>query len=381
MYTVSVILCIHCKAKPCRLLARVRLATNNMEGDNQPGDNANEGPRVPHDGEHVGGQQQEAQQILPVRQEERPQQREAQHQGGKISILVGVLAVLVAAIAVWYMYSIPVPHVPAEPDNEHNHFTILVVGKMGTGKTTLVRGLCGIFNGSESNGSDSVTTESKEGTPMGADTKRVTPYSYVYKRINFTFIDTPGLKDVVNNTHDHKYLMQMDEPNVLIFTMKMTDSKFYDNDITTIKDISNAFGWKVWKKSIFVLTCANLVGEPDAKNERQNYSFYARRKLDFDDKITETLENLLAEPKVASNIPIIPVGLVRQPVIPSEEDKEKSWVDEFWKKVMNILATTNTTPTHNYGNDETEGGGGSEEVPKQDEEQPEEEDEHWHKEL
>ena len=41
--------------------------------------------------------------------------------------------------------------------------------------------------------------------------------------------------------------------------------------------------------------------------ERQNYSFYGRRELDFDDEI---LKNLLAEPKVASNIPIIPAGLV-----------------------------------------------------------------------
>ena len=33
-----------------------------------------------------------------------------------------------------------------------------------------------------------------------------------------------GLKDVVNNTHDHKYLIRMKEPDVLIFTMKMTDN-------------------------------------------------------------------------------------------------------------------------------------------------------------
>ena len=231
---------------------------------------------------------------------------------------------------------------------EHNHFTVLVAGKMGTGKTTLVRGLCG-------NGSDE-TTQNVPAKPkqesLGADTKRVTPYNYVYKRINFTFVDTPGLKDVLNNARDHKYLMQMQEPDVLIFTMKMNDIEFHDDDIDTIKDISNAFGWKVWKKAIFLLTFANFVVDPDipeGKGKRGHYVFYNRRRDNFALKVTETLENLSTESDVANDMPVLPVGLVRQPYIPSDERKTVSWVDEFWDKILEILTKSMEASRFKFG--------------------------------
>ena len=211
---------------------------------------------------------------------------------------------------------------------KHNHFTVLVTGKMGTGKTTLVMGL----NGTVPNTSSSDT--------LLPHTVNVTPYTKEHKRVNFTFYDTPGLKDSVGGENDWKYLKQMRMPDVLIFTMKMDDSEFRQEDIDTIKNISHAFGWKVWERALFLLTFANVVSKPGENvGVRENQVYYNRRRDDFALKVTETLNELNAETTVANTIPVLPVGLVKQPIIPSDVQK-LSWVKEFWKLVFAILKSS-----------------------------------------
>ena len=287
-------------------------------GDNQPGDNANEGP-VPHDGEHVGGQQQETQQILPVRQEERPQQREAQHQGGKISILVGVLAVLVAAIAVWYMYSIPVrymysipvPHVPAEPDNErevdndneHEHeldnkrdeVSILVMGRAGTGKQTLIDGLY----------DKKKVTNCVSSLPIAASCSMYHNADMSASILKWDLPSKEKMEDAVSSLGS-----VLETTDLVLFALRMDDARFRPEDEQMMQDMSRQFGDSAWTKVSFVLTHADLVrGLDQQQNEIYTPEFRIKRGKQLEKRARMILREANISELVIEKIPFLPTGL------------------------------------------------------------------------
>ena len=130
-------------------------------------------------------------------------------------------------------------HIIKEIDKLPFNFTILVVGKMGTGKTTLVCGLS--------------SSEPEEAFAFShSQTRTVTPYKLEYDRVNFTIYDTPGLMDAINGSNDQMYLEEMQIPDLLLFTIKMNDPTLQQEDLNAIRKVSHAFGWKVWDRAIYV---------------------------------------------------------------------------------------------------------------------------------
>ena len=167
-------------------------------------------------------------------------------------------------------------------------------------------------------------------------TTEVTPYEHAHDKIDFTFFDTPGFQDEADGANDYNYLKDMvqnnQEPDLIIFTIKM-DDKFREEDAESIKEITNAFGWKVWKHAMFVLTFANKVSLPDASVKSwKNKVSYNRIQDEFALNVTNLLQECKVQEEVINNIPIIPVGLVSQPIIPSDS-RQESWLKEFWQAV------------------------------------------------
>ena len=207
---------------------------------------------------------------------------------------------------------------------KRNGFKVLITGKTGTGKTTLMKGLKENYVPDEDNNLLPHTTE-------------VTPFEYTHDTIDFTFFDTPGLKDESDGANDYTYLKDMvrnsQEPDLVIYTIKMDDTEFREEDIASIREITDAFGWKAWKHAMFVLTFANKVFVPDASVEsRENRVSYNRIRDEFALKVTKLLRDCKVQENVANEIPIIPVGLVAQPIIPSDS-RQESWLKEFWQAV------------------------------------------------
>ena len=62
--------------------------------------------------------------------------------------------------------------------SKHNIFKILIMGKMGTGKTTLVKGF-----------KENYTPDEDYLLPH---TTEVTPYEHAHDKIDFTFFDMPA---------------------------------------------------------------------------------------------------------------------------------------------------------------------------------------------
>lgn len=215
---------------------------------------------------------------------------------------------------------------------ENNGYTVLIAGKTGTGKTTFIKGFTEDYMPGEDD--DSLLPKTRE----------VSHYLYEFKGVKISLYDTPGLSDEEGGVHDHKYLMDMVKhdisPDLIVFFVKMddaTDSSLRLEDKYVIKNISDTFGWARWRFALFVLSFANRVykeGTSLGDFENQYYFTDMRNKLKH--RIRTTLKNFNVEDDVVNNIPTIPVGLVGQPKIVSDE-RNISWIDEFWKNAFNIL--------------------------------------------
>lgn len=213
---------------------------------------------------------------------------------------------------------------------------------MGTGKTTLVKGLKEQFVLEEDH--------------LEAHTVKVTPYQHEYDQVDFTFFDTPGLKDTVNGSNDYSYLEDMvrnnEQPDLIIFTVKMDDSYFRQEDKGVIGNVSDAFGWKVWRNAMFALTFANKVSKPGhAIKSRENKVHFSDVRNKFSLSITELLRKQKVQEEVASSIPVIPVGLISQPRIESDE-RGISWVKEFWETLFEVLKASRQEPAYQQEEEE-----------------------------
>lgn len=211
--------------------------------------------------------------------------------------------------------------------SSHNNFKVLIAGKMGTGKTTIVRGF-----------KENYSPQNEDS--LLPHTLNVTSYEYTHNGVNFTLIDTPGLNDNIEGSN-YLYLKEMvtDEPDMLLFAIKM-DDEFRPEDRNVMENVSNAFGWKVWKKAVIILTFANKVrSEGMDHKDRESKKFYNNKREEIALDVTNTLLSFNVEGKVANNIPVVPVGLVSQPLIPSD-GRGKSWIKEFWNTVFKVWKTS-----------------------------------------
>lgn len=192
--------------------------------------------------------------------------------------------------------------------NHNSKFKILVTGRANTGKKTLVAGV----------------------------QKGITPEH----DIEFLYFDIPGTN---GSGGDLSYIKSMvsrrQEPDMVIFAIKMDELVLNQDDKDAIESISRAFGWRVWKNTMFALTYANQVYFGGVRVDvvtKENKMYYNKIKREFSLSITETLRRCRVQDKIANDIPVLPVGRGFEPQIPSSERKA-SWVDEFWSTVNKIL--------------------------------------------
>jgi predicted PilT family ATPase len=193
---------------------------------------------------------------------------------------------------------------------------VLITGKPGTGKSTLVKGL-------------------REYAPEDeVHALRVTSFKHIYDTNRFTSLDAENLSG------------SMELPDVIVFTVKM-DSGLRRDDIRAIKYVTDVFGWKVWKNAMFILTFANKVSKPGISTEgRENNVYFNAVLREFERQITKELIKVYAQKPIANQIKVIPVGLVSQSWI---ESGRRAWVEEFQDALFELL---DARPQTDEGNTE-----------------------------
>ena len=212
-------------------------------------------------------------------------------------------------------------------------YRILVTGKMGSGKTTFIRGLTEKFV---------PPTDT-----LLPHTTKVMPYGHYHEGSNCVFFDSPGLKDNEDSSNDYGYLKEMikknGEPNLLVFALKMDDYVFHDEDVEAIGNISSAFGWKIWQRAMFILTFANMVQKVGHSSDSIESKLHFSSLFDRHHQgIVESLRKSGVKNEVIDNIPVVPIGLISQEKIVSDR-RGMSWIEEFWNEAFKILKTTRGT--------------------------------------
>lgn len=136
-------------------------------------------------------------------------------------------------------------------------FSVLVCGKTGTGKSTLVNGIIG----------EPVAKVEKRLIRHG-DTRDVKGYRLEIGGVSVTVWDTPGLQDGSANNDQKRYISDMKgicrNVDLALYCIKMPEKRFpvgkSDNpDVKAMANLTKAFKPDFWRKTIVVLTYANTV--------------------------------------------------------------------------------------------------------------------------
>ena len=201
---------------------------------------------------------------------------------------------------------------------------ILITGKTGTGKSSLINGLIG----------ENVT---EEGSSLDPTTTEVEQFKRIVRGVPMLVFDSPGLQD---GTEDEKeYLLDMERKckkvDLVLYTLKMTDKRLHSEDVEAMKKLTNAFGEKFWESAIFVMTFANEVRNPEKPDcEEENIIFFEERLAKWKEKLPNTLSNeLYISAEVARHVPVVPAGYYKNIHLPGR----RYWFSQFWKSALDRM--------------------------------------------
>ena len=203
-------------------------------------------------------------------------------------------------------------------DSRRKRIEILITGRTGVGKSTLVNSLVG--------------RPVAEAGNMRAVTKVVTDYQVTTEEgVEVVVWDSPGLQDSSGN--EEEYLAELkakcSDVDVVIFCIKLattrSELKVAQKELRAINKLTTTFGPKLWKHAIFVLTFANTL-EAMLKVKPDCERLFNDKLQEWEGRIQGALIEAGVPKKIAEKVPVQPAGHPRKPHLPGRE----YWLSKLW---------------------------------------------------
>ena len=200
---------------------------------------------------------------------------------------------------------------------------ILITGRTGTGKSTLVNSLVG-------------KPVAETGDKLRVSTKHVSGYKVLSREgMEIVVWDSPGLQD--GSGEEDNYLHEMKENcsnvDIIIYCIDMSAAraqlggaeKEQLNDLCAIKKLTETFGPDWWKHAIFVLTRANALESALIVKDNAEKKFTERLK-DWEKRIHGALSEEGVPKAIATEVPVKPASHPKKPHILGQ----RYWLSALW---------------------------------------------------
>lgn len=210
-----------------------------------------------------------------------------------------------------------------------NSLTITVIGRTGTGKSSLMNGLLG-------------KKLAKEGDGLNRETTIVEPFVSTIEGVEVTIWDTPGLQDGV--CADEVYLQDMIDKgcidaNLKLYCISMGNTRFDESEIAALGKFTTKVGVKFWDRCMFVLTFANAYAalcRPDIDEAE----WLRKRIVQWQERIKSELIKVGVDNDKVEQILIVPTGYhqpLKHALNPWKLPGINNWFFTFWYKCADVM--------------------------------------------
>ena len=210
-------------------------------------------------------------------------------------------------------------------------FKFIIIGKTGTGKSTLINGLIGAEVAMVE---DDLTTEGV--------TQEVESYTRKINDIEVVAYDSPGLED--GSGKEEEYLEEIYRTcqqgmGLVIFAISMTGKRFTPGnpDTRALVKFTERLKPAIWEKTLVTLTQANLCEALNprlrSKSKQDKKEFFKKMVGDYKAVIHQTLTSTGVPAAIVEKVKVVPVGIEYEP----ELLDGTLWFSNFWFECLTTI--------------------------------------------